>query len=310
MAWCASRLLGNYLCWMAVPFFFLSSGYLLAYKSEGCFSNWYGKEVGKRIRSILVPFFIWNLVALAVVPVLRLIAAPLKWRSCLEALPGDWLAKTVGYCWWDYPMHMPSWYLRALFFFVVCAPLILPLVRRIGRYGCFALVVIAGIITVWTQQTNDDLRMILNYVVPINGVAYFVLGASYASTGIPRLSAGLFWVSVVLVMLFGVFAIGFDFQGGGIKYLFSVLAIMPAIVFFWRIAPVRELPKSVSSLSFPIFLIHPFVLTFGGLILKGRVSSNIAYVVLLILGVVGSACIAIGARRLCPKFSSLIFGGR
>lgn len=310
MAWCANRLLGNYLCWMAVPFFFLSSGYLLACKSECRFSNWYGKEVRKRVKSILIPFFLWNLLALVFVPVLRLIAAPQQWRSCLEALPGDWLAKTVGYCWWDYPMHMPSWYLRALFIFAFCAPLILLLVRRIGRFGCVILVIVAGIITVWTQQTIDDLRMILNYVIPVNGLAYFALGASFAMNGIPKIPASLSRLSAALVILFGMFAIWFDYHGGGLKFLFSVLGIIPAIILFWNLIPICELPKAISSLSFPIFLIHPFVLTFGGLILKGRVSADVAYIVLLVLGVVGSACIAIGIKRISPRLSALMFGGR
>ena len=52
------------LCSMAVPYFFVCSGYFLA----GHFGEmgWWGREVHKRIKSLVIPFFIWMMIGIRV----------------------------------------------------------------------------------------------------------------------------------------------------------------------------------------------------------------------------------------------------
>ena len=57
---------------IAVPFFFVVSGFLLAGHFDE--EKWWHHEVGKRVRTLVVPFLIWSLVALVTSVPLSIIA--------------------------------------------------------------------------------------------------------------------------------------------------------------------------------------------------------------------------------------------
>ena len=58
--WIVSLLCKEGLCRIAVPWFFLASGFFLAgHFGEEC---WYRQEIKKRVMSLVVPFFAWTLI--------------------------------------------------------------------------------------------------------------------------------------------------------------------------------------------------------------------------------------------------------
>lgn len=61
------------ICWVAVPIFFIISGYLFFSKLEEWNSDIYKNKIKRRVTSLMIPYLIWNLMPLLVVLSLQLI---------------------------------------------------------------------------------------------------------------------------------------------------------------------------------------------------------------------------------------------
>lgn len=118
----------------AVPSFFFISGYLFFYSVEEFTFGTYVYKIRRRIKSLLIPYLIWNTIA---------ISYPLSlyfFRGI--ALPdniGDWLL----YYWdaddlYNLPLNYPLWFVRDLMVASVLSPLVYVLIKRGG--GVFMLV--------------------------------------------------------------------------------------------------------------------------------------------------------------------------
>lgn len=103
----------------AVPLFFMISGYLFFRTYDGSAAAW-RKKVGARVRSLVLPFWIWNVVAIGVIFVFM----ALPWT---EAWVPGWMKERT----WDQyllsfilgPVGYQLWYLRDLFLYILLAPL-------------------------------------------------------------------------------------------------------------------------------------------------------------------------------------------
>lgn len=122
LSWWSMQIFGHGICNMAVPFFFIVSGYFLGLHFGE--SGWWRMQVLKRIKTILVPFFVWNFINFAHSIGFALIInlkAGVAWNSDLPAN----LANMMRVCgiYPDYPFSVPTWYLRALFIYVLISPI-------------------------------------------------------------------------------------------------------------------------------------------------------------------------------------------
>ncbi len=109
---------------VAVPLFFGISGYLLVgHLNE---KNWWRDALVKRIKSLIIPFFIWTYILLTVKFVLYCTSSFLEINLVTpNPMPNgiDWLImECLGLDLW----HLAGivWYLRSLFFFVLLSPLL------------------------------------------------------------------------------------------------------------------------------------------------------------------------------------------
>ena len=101
----------------SVPIFFVISGYLFGVKSaNGTAAGWYGKSVRKRVRTLLVPYFLWCTVfALTVIPFTvfgnHLAGRALTGNTCMkEPLLSVWnLFRIYGGDLNDGPACLPMW---------------------------------------------------------------------------------------------------------------------------------------------------------------------------------------------------------
>jgi surface polysaccharide O-acyltransferase-like enzyme len=125
---------GNSLFRFAIPLFFLISGYLMA-EREGRLT--YPKMVGKRAKSLLVPYLAWSFVGLVLTfwwesdPFLNQFVESAHLRAMnnkpLHSLNfSDWL-----FTWILDPVSFQLWFLRTVFLYAVLYPF---LVRVIDRY--------------------------------------------------------------------------------------------------------------------------------------------------------------------------------
>ena len=117
---------------MAVPVFFLMSGAFLAGHFEE--SGWWKNETLKRVRTLLVPFWIWNfiwwayLVVMGIVSDLRAgasVGSDFGWQFSIGC---SW--EIVGLNILSSPFYSVTWFLRTLFVFVLISPVVFSLMRK------------------------------------------------------------------------------------------------------------------------------------------------------------------------------------
>ena len=108
----------------AVPCFFLISGYLFYYSTGGRLTrHLYTRKVRRRIHSLLLPYLLWNVLALLLLTLTRQPHYSLaELYHTLLAHPAQTL---YGWLWSGpkgYPVNVPLWYMRDLLVLTLAAP--------------------------------------------------------------------------------------------------------------------------------------------------------------------------------------------
>lgn len=118
-----AELISGHFCAVATRWFFLLSGFLFfRYLKEGEFSwAWVSTKWEKRIYSLLIPYLIWNALA-----ILAIIVKNVLFSSVLSlGMDSDeWSTVTRGplYWFWTGPADFPLWFLRDLIVMSLLAP--------------------------------------------------------------------------------------------------------------------------------------------------------------------------------------------
>jgi len=278
---------------LAVPFFFLMSGYFLAAHTEE--AGWYRLAVQKRMRTLLIPLFLWCVLwtgySIAIAAALNLHAG----RSLTANLLTGW--GSLRYLALDItrtPAMGPLWYVRCLFLFVLISPAVVALVRKL-KFGAL-LVTGASYVTYasYGRVVGSNIDF-LSYGFSLEGLSYFSFGIYLQLSQHPlSVSAGKGAVA---------------FATGLVAYWFGIteLSILLMIVGLWGLMPSRPLPKILTSNTFPIYLIHMFVLLLAG---SGKISSPIISIAVGVGAVLVSLIVAVAMKKLLPRTSSILFGGR
>lgn len=165
----------SHLSWVAIPSFFMISGYLL-FKGFS-FPTW-PKKMNRRIRRLAVPYVAWNVLFVAFYLVMANLVPRLNQRVAtfgLDTFSGAFskvLSLTVG------PIDGPLWFLRVLFLFAVASP-ILWSALRVGK-GIPVLVLSAA----WcVGESALGLTKALHLTAPAYALVCFVLGGVIAENG-------------------------------------------------------------------------------------------------------------------------------
>ena len=274
---------------LAVPFFFAMSGYFLAVHVEE--DEWYAKALSKRLRTLVVPLFAWCLIwALVTIP----LAIALNVRAGRE-LSANILTGwgTLRYFALDItrtPALGPLWYVRCLFFFVVVSPVIVWLIRKVG----FVSLLVLGCLY-YVYSACGEVIDFLSYGFSLEGIFYFSTGLYLHMKHVPLNIGPMIGVPL--------FACGVSIYVMGL----TELSIPVMIVGLWGLMPTRRLPRVLIENTFPIYLMHMFVLLLFG---TARISSPMAAVGIGMLAVVLSITIAEAMRRVSPVAVRILYGGR
>lgn len=115
-----TELLSHHIGRIAVPCFFLFSGFFFFFKVTELNSDLYNKQIKNRFRTIFLPYLLWNLLMLFVVVLKNLIFDYM-------GKPADELTlNRHSFSWynifWGLPINFPLWYLRDL----ICMSLLSP----------------------------------------------------------------------------------------------------------------------------------------------------------------------------------------
>lgn len=123
-----SWLLSRYLAYAAVPIFFIISGFLLFYNVRHYNKNIYISKIRKRVKSLLVPYVLWNLIYLTVLYLggqksFLFLEVPDLFNGKLSVLQVLLLV-------FIRPLDGPLWFVRNLFGMALLSPLLYWIIRK------------------------------------------------------------------------------------------------------------------------------------------------------------------------------------
>lgn len=155
-------LIVNEICRVAVPMFFLISGFLFFYKTQNVFNlNCYLKKIHSRFFSIFLPLMLYWLINFSTVVIFQLLKGKYIGGSDIDLYQGAIkAASTIYHC----------WFLRDLLFFTLMSPLIF--------LSVFYLKIFSVIVTVMFHIYFPHL-----VVFDTDGIIWFILGAYLAIYG-------------------------------------------------------------------------------------------------------------------------------
>lgn len=216
--------------------------------------------------------------------------------------------RILGFDCMDFPLHVPLWYVRCLFFFVLTGGLFKFGVGA-SQHLWLALTFAACLLA--NHLPCENVREFLRMGYSLAGVFYFSVGVfiqrfspSLRSTHAAVL-CGFVGMALLAVKLL------FAYHGWRFQIALGKLSLPFLIYFTWHFMSARRLPNWLTACSFPIFLMHSIFLTYLGIMLKrlplgALTTTGIQYIGSILL----SIALTLLLRRLSPRAARVLFGGR
>ena len=179
------------ICRLAVPLFFLISGYLFFNGLEDWNKEVYLDKMKRRSRSLLVPYILWNLLAVLFFYSYSAFRMHMKGEAFMsfseQLQEWGWL-RVFWDCDKGLPLNYSLWYIRDLILFVIASPLIHFVLKKIRWVGIAIL---------------GALFLIFNNVHFLGGLLFFSLGCCLRICGksILELSRKVRWPALILSCL-------------------------------------------------------------------------------------------------------------
>ena len=272
-------------CRVAVPFFFLVSGAFLGrHVGE---TGWWRREAVKRCHTLVVPYFLWLTLFFAY----RTVLVKLVGGEVDLSLSG--LIEAFGLNPFRYPGLRPLWYVRALFGLVLISPAFVWIVRKIG---------------VWP----------LLLALPFADWTFFPLGLAVGMGALDlRMTRPRAWMAFAvgcMLMTAGAVGAGMGQGASGWDWLCSVSLPLLAIGGI-NLAPDVKLPQRVAESAFPIYLMHMFLVSSVGLLIRSGSWRGGWLEPLVVIGgavvvYVMTMGMALAMRKAWPAAGVVLWGGR
>lgn len=308
----------------AVPFFYAASGF------------WFGRSgyvngkmdtlsfYGKKARTLLLPYFCWALIGLAItLPLIVgnnfLAGKGLLSRTFVE-VPGAWgkVDAILGISTSSPIGNVPLWYLRSLLVLFVFAPVWRWLIR--SRIGLVVLIIFAG-----NQYFGYPLSADWYFHVIPGASCWFAIGLIVSWFQVENVRVcGWFGIGCALIW---VIASAVAVVGNGelllvpraIIYGLSRMLVPAAIVFLWWLCGVAcnrigKLPWIIGQ-TFWIYCFHETVCQYimsGGRYLLGKNDVSTLFLMFVTPCMAMAICLlaAVVVRRVSPRVYGFLTGGR
>lgn len=300
---------------IAVPVFFVMSGFLLGRHIYE--ERWYINAIKSRIRSLVIPFFVLNLIWLPIFFFfhyigVRYFGADDSNRSMDFTLYN--VLNGLGFVPWGGNAVVGLWYVRALFYLVLLSPAFAWVVKK-GRGASLVLLgLFAAMLCVQARFpiTVDCIdKLTFSFRCPF----FFFAGMSlsqYAPKTLPKYCAlwlvplGVGALSFVKTMLLS--------DPSAKTFAVLVTTVLLALA-MWSMMPTVEWAHSLVRNSFPIFVLHGSILYMLPIPLKAlhvwdSTIHRFGFLPVWILTILLALAIAELIKGKWPRFANVIFGGR
>lgn len=245
---------------LAVPTFFIISGYFFYYHLKEWNSKIYVIKLRKRLHTLLIPYLLWNGIPIILIIMVRLFIGMSSGTSLsLVREFGDSISWFRGF--WDcgvikgHPFDVPLWYIRDLIICSICSPVIYFLVKRLGLLYVLG-VGLLFLTNTWIDVTGFDARgwffFSFGAYLSINNINMVCLFRKYATVVIPFATV-LLIVTTYFGTILGKGLIFFD----NLFLLFGICAIIGCFSLLVSNRLVCNIPFLTKSVFF-IYAFHVF----------------------------------------------------
>ncbi len=285
-------IISNVIARIAVPLFFVCSGFLFFFKTEEFSLHTYLSKLKKRVKSLLIPFLIWNILFII-------------FREGFEVK--DWL-RAFGLNCNHHPVNYPLWFIGDLMWVILFTPIIYWLTKRLRIFFPLILGVLWLINSNICWKTEAFFFFCLGAFFSINKKCFtdlvkshtLVLGLIYLLFVIATFCAKDYAFWIYLRRLSVVIGMGF---------------VVSLVAKFIENEKWKE-NKFLTAGSFFLYLHHAILLPLYKNILFAIIppTSDLRMTVLYFLWAILTIIIGLGLyyiiKRLLPKTTSFLLGGR
>ncbi len=319
---------------VAVPIFFVISGYLFFLKSNTYSFIDYIAKLKSRFKTIFLPYIIWNIFSFLSIVFIKIGAFLLKDKplSSIALFINEkggffnmlWNCTPLGNERFNFlgidvtpyfPINVPMWFIRDLIIMVLITPILYWLIKKLRQYFIFLLGVI------YLTYTFPSVSGI-----SITALFFFSLGAFFAiqKKNIVDYFYSYNKISFVLAILFLLPTIYFGGKDGGFQgtllyhfyILFGIVATFNLASYFVKQKQIN-INKTLSDSTFFIFAMHTILVLRVSFFVTNKIfygtSSfvlSIKYFTTPILAVVICVVLYYLLKKCFPRFTSIITGGR
>lgn len=319
-------LFSKYIVHLAVPAFFVISGYLFFKNVNEFTRSIYWTKIKSRFMSILVPYLLWNflyLVFLLFMKALGVIAHGNDIKGIMEFIPenGGWcnmmwscheltqknvLGNTViSY----FPINAPLWFLRDLYIAMLLSPIICFLVKKTKMW--FVAVMACLYYLQWQLSFPG---------FSITAIFFFSLGALFAIMKYDLVRFSVKYKNVIYVLTLIQIPILFIPKYSDMAFpVFRLLGVFALLAVFSSLSRHENLSHSLEKMtefSMFIFVAQYFFLDICRGFLIGLIPGDglfretLLYVITPVFIISLMWFTYLGAKKICPKSLSFTLGNR
>lgn len=294
----------------AVPCFFIISGFFYFRKMETWTSTFYINQQRKRIRTLLIPYLLWNILNILII-LAKGYSFNLMGRDGSADL--NYIYQSSLWSLMTYPVNQPLWYLRDLICMTIIAPIFYDLFRFAKHWGILLLFAI----------------YLSTFELPILGfsmtaIFYFGIGAYWGLNHVNFVDDLKFLriPSYILAPVLAIVAVGMNYSPF-YEYIirlyipFGIIAILNLTSDLIKVEKIKNMLVKLSGSVFFIYSVHELYLKswVKGAFFKTPLAGNgwgmiLGYLVMPIVLLGICMLLYYFAKKITPKTLSLFTGGR
>lgn len=324
-------LLSGGICRIAVPAFFLISGYLFFLNLEQWdTATWLGK-IKRRFHTLFIPYIIWNILGIVYLCISPYLGAVTDRPDSLLSIFQErgwirmfWDSNRVMEQWSrpavnilgitmhnGMPANTPLWFVRDLIVIHLLSPVLYAVLKNTKQFG-IGLLAVLFVLNIWLPMEGFS----------ITGVCFYAIGAylSIYSKGLVssfrKLKNASYIGSIALLILL-VITFGRHGSAQYIQRLFQLTGVIAAFNLADRfIRKENPICTRFADSSFFIYAAHAFIISIVAFLLRkmmpgtSQVMLAVKYLLSAACTVTICECIYQALKKYCPDFLSFICGNR
>lgn len=259
---------------IAVPTFFVISGYFFFYNTRKFDIDTYRQKIKKRIKSLLVPYLIWNTFSILWIIFLKIGAYFVKGKPLSNILDflneNNWLRLYWDCYIWGETRHnwlgqitpasgpylIPLWFLRDLMIVVIITPILYYLIKRF-KYFTMILLCICYITGIWPNVHGLSSEAILFFSIG----AYFSIHKRNMIEELKKIKQPALLLFIPLLIVEWYYDGSSTTIGQYIYPIFIIVGVISVIncVSALTKAEILYVPSTISKMTFFIYVSHGLI---------------------------------------------------